>query len=50
MSQNKGWVVLKLEGEDEGIEQDIAWVTGKGIRVDLSIGDIVEGQNRTNIP
>jgi len=43
VSENKGWVVLELEGEEEDIEQGIAWVVGKGVRVDPVIGDIVEG-------
>ncbi|GAH87678.1 unnamed protein product [marine sediment metagenome] len=43
VSENKGWVVLELEGEDSEIEQGIAWVTSKGIRVDPVVGDIVEG-------
>ena len=43
VSENKGWVVLELEGEDSEIEQGIAWVTSKGVRVDPIIGDIVEG-------
>ncbi len=43
VSENKGWVVLELEGEDSEIEQGIAWVTGKGVRVDPVVGDIVEG-------
>ena len=43
VSENKGWVVLELEGEERDIEQGIAWVTSKGVRVDPVIGDIVEG-------
>ena len=43
ISGDKGWVVLELEGEEEEIEQGIAWVTSKGVRVDPVIGDIVEG-------
>ena len=43
VSENKGWVVLELEGEDSEIEQGIAWVTSKGVRVDPVVGDIVEG-------
>ena len=43
VSENKGWVVLELEGEEEEIEQGITWVTSKGVRVDPVIGDIVEG-------
>jgi hypothetical protein len=40
---DKGWVVLELEGEKEDIERGIIWVTGKGVRVDPVVGDIVEG-------
>jgi hypothetical protein len=43
VSEDKGWVVLELEGDENDIEQGIAWVTGKGVRVDPVIGDIVEG-------
>ena len=43
VSDNKGWVVLELEGEEKEIENGIAWVTGKGVRVDPVIGDVVEG-------
>ena len=43
ISENKGWVVLELEGEEKELEQGIAWVTSKGVRVDPVIGDIVEG-------
>jgi len=43
VSENKGWVVLELEGEEKEIEQGIAWVISKGVRVDPVIGDIVEG-------
>ena len=43
VSENKGWVVLELEGEEKEIDQGIAWVTGKGVRVDPVIGDVVEG-------
>ena len=43
VSENKGWVVLELEGDERDIEQGIAWVTSKGVRVEPVIGDIVEG-------
>ncbi len=43
VSENRGWVVLELEGKEEDIEQGIAWVTSKGVRVDPVIGDIIEG-------
>lgn len=40
---DKGWVVLELEGKVDDIERGIAWITGKGVRVDPIVGDIVEG-------
>jgi hypothetical protein len=40
---DKGWVGLEFEGKVEDIERGIAWVTGKGVRVDPVVGDIVEG-------
>ena len=43
ISEDKGWVVLELEGEEKEIKEGIAWVTAKGVRVDPVIGDIVEG-------
>ena len=43
ISESKGWVVLELEGEEKDIEAGIAWLTGKGIRVDPVTGDIMEG-------
>jgi len=43
ISEDKGWVVLELEGEESEIEGGIAWVTSKGVRVDPVIGDVVEG-------
>jgi len=43
VSENKGWVVLELEGEEKEIEQGITWVKSKGVRVDPVTGDIVEG-------
>ena len=43
ISENKGWVVLELEGGEKDIEAAIDWLTSKGIRVDPATGDIVEG-------
>ncbi len=43
ISEDKGWVVLELEGEEKEIEDGITWVISKGVRVDPVIGDIVEG-------
>ena len=43
VSENRGWVVLELEGDDKEIEAGIAWVKSKGVRVDPVTGDVVEG-------
>ena len=43
VTENRGWVILELEGEEKDIEQGIAWVTSKGVRVDPVAGDVVEG-------
>ena len=43
ISDCKGWAVLELEGSDKDIENGLAWVTGKGVRVDPVVGDIIEG-------
>jgi ABC-type methionine transport system ATPase subunit len=43
VSENRGWVVLELEGDEAEIERAIAWVTSKGVRIDPVVGDIVEG-------
>ena len=43
VSEDRGWVVLELEGEETDIERGLAWVTGKGVRVDPAVGDIIEG-------
>ena len=43
VSEDKGWVVLELEGEETDIEQGITWVTSNGVRVDPVVGDVVDG-------
>jgi len=42
LSEDKGWIMLELEGNEDDIEQGIAWVTSKGVRVDPADGDIME--------
>ncbi|MFC1939614.1 NIL domain-containing protein [Chloroflexota bacterium] len=43
VSENRGWIVLEMEGEEKDIEEGIAWVTSRGVRVDPITSDIVEG-------
>jgi len=39
MAEDKGWIVLELDGENQDIEAGITWVISKGVRVDPIIGD-----------
>jgi ABC-type methionine transport system ATPase subunit len=39
ITEDRGWVVLDMEGADEDIEQGLAWVTAKGVEVDLVEGE-----------
>ena len=32
--EDKGWLVLEMDGEENDIEQGIAWVNSRGVRVD----------------
>lgn len=43
VTEDRGWVVLELEGPIEEIERSLDWVATKGVRVDPVPGDIVEG-------
>jgi len=43
VTEDRGWVVLELEGADKEIDASVAWVKEKGVRVDPVVGDIVEG-------
>ena len=43
VSENKGWVVLEMEGDEAEIEKGITWVSSRGVRVDPVVGDIIEG-------
>jgi len=43
VTEDRGWVVLELDGEMEEIERGVQWVVEQGVRVDPVAGDIVEG-------
>ncbi len=34
VTEDRGWVVLELDGEDEEIEAGITWAISKGVRVE----------------
>ncbi|MHB8375590.1 MAG: NIL domain-containing protein [Dehalococcoidia bacterium] len=43
VTEDRGWVVLEIDGPIEEIERGLDWVAAKGVRVDPVPGDIVEG-------
>jgi hypothetical protein len=43
VTEDRGWVVLELDGEMDEIERGVRWVVEQGVRVDPVAGDIVEG-------
>jgi ABC-type methionine transport system ATPase subunit len=43
VTEDRGWVILELEGDLDEIERGIQWVASKGVRVDSVSGDVVEG-------
>ena len=43
VTEDRGWVILEMEGQVDEIERGLEWVSSKGVRVDPVQGDIVEG-------
>jgi len=43
VTEDRGWVILELEGELDEIERGVQWVASKGVRVDPVQGDVVQG-------
>jgi ABC-type methionine transport system ATPase subunit len=43
VTDDRGWVILELEGEREEIERGLEWVSHQGVRIDPVYEDIVEG-------
>jgi hypothetical protein len=43
VTEDRGWVILELEGELDEIERGMQWVASKGVRVDPIQGDLIEG-------
>ena len=39
LTEDRGWIVLELDGEDQDIEAGIAWVISRGVKVDPFSGD-----------
>jgi ABC-type methionine transport system ATPase subunit len=42
ITDDKGWMILELEGNNEEIEHGITWVTTRGVRVEPADGEVVE--------
>jgi hypothetical protein len=42
VEDDTGWIVCELSGESEAIDSGVAWLAGRGIKVDW-LGDPVEG-------
>jgi len=42
INNDNSWMILDLEGAEEDIERGIAWVTGKGVKVEPA-DDLTEG-------
>ncbi len=43
VAEDRGWVMLELEGDTREIDNAIAWAKARGVRVDSIGGDLVEG-------
>ena len=43
ITDDRGWMIVELQGNSEEIELGIAWVTARGVRVEPINGEAVEG-------
>ncbi len=43
VTEDRGWVVLEIDGDMGEIERGLDWVAAQGVRVAPVQGDIVEG-------
>ena len=43
VTDERGWVVLEIEGDRDEIERSLDWVRENGVRVDTVYEDVVEG-------
>ena len=42
LAEDRGYIVLELDGKEEDIEAGIAWATSKGVRVDPANDETTE--------
>lgn len=43
VTEDRGWVILELEGNDEAVETGLQWVRDLGVQVNTMEGDVVAG-------
>ena len=43
VAEDRGWVILELEGQEKDINEGLAWVQERSVRVDQVGGDVLEG-------
>ena len=43
VTDERGWVILELDGDQDEIERGLDWVREQGVRVDSVYEDVVEG-------
>lgn len=43
VTDERGWVILEVEGDHDEIERGLEWVREQGVRVDPVYEDVVEG-------
>ena len=39
LAEDKGWIVVEFDGNEEDIEAGLAWAISKGVRVDPTSGE-----------
>ena len=45
IAEDRGWVVLDIEGEEKDIEEGITWVTSRGVRIEPASEDMGESES-----
>ncbi len=43
VTDNMGWVILELSGEEDVLDNGLQWAASTGVRIDPIGGDIIEG-------
>lgn len=43
VTDDHGWVVLELDGDEQDIEAGLEWIRGLGVRADPMEGDVIAG-------